>query len=176
MKPDLRHPSVPAVLLAGLSSLFAGGAATAQTATSTGLSGHELFPGNKEGEVTKGVVFFGTDNPVCNCWTDADAGGQWTATVDRSGHAGLGSQVSVVGGRWLWQQGNDTVSFGKVLGGTVQWPADLASDLGCGPGVARFAINVSVRGRATTGTLNGCLDDTHMPFVFPPKIWGTLSF
>lgn len=163
-----------ALVLACLLGLFAGGPALAQTRT--GLSGHELFPGNKEGEVTKGLVFFGTDNAVCNCWTEVENGGQWTAVVDRSGDAGLGSEVTVLGGRWLWQAGNDTVRFGKLLGGSVRWPPDRVSDLGCGPGVATFAITLSVKGQATTGTFTGCLDDTHMPFVFPPKIWGTLSF
>lgn len=168
--------AVAAAAATGWLALFAGPAANAQTLTTTGLSGQEIYPGKRVGEVTKGVVMLGTDNPVCNCWTDVDSGGHWVAVVDRTGHAGLGSQISVVGGRWLWVTANDVARFGKILDGTVTWPADLTSDLGCGPGVARFATTVTANGQATTGTFTGCLDDTHLPFVFPPKIWGTLSF
>ena len=87
----------------------------------------------------------------------------------------LGSSTTLVGGRWFWEQPNDIIHFGRVLSGSVQWPMNLATDIGCGAGVARFAATLSVSGQATGGTLTGCLDDTHLPFVFPPKIWGTLA-
>lgn len=161
--------------LFGFLALGAGTAALGHGNHVTGLSGRELFPGDKDAATTKGVLFSGTDNAACNCWTATDAGGNWIFSVDRVGHAGLGSAVSLVGGRWFWQQTNDLVHFGRVLGGSVQWPPDLASDLGCGAGVAKVVVNLSVVGQATGGTLTGCLDDTHIPHVFPPKVWGTLT-
>lgn len=181
MNANQRRHSYPscrralAVAVAGLLGLGGGAGALAHGEHTTGLSGLELFPGNKEGEVTKGVLFTGSTNAVCDCWTTTDNGGTWVAAVDRVGHAGLGSSVTIVGGRWVWEQGNDIVHFGRILGGTVHWPVDLTSDVGCGPGVAQFFATLSVSGQTTGGTLTGCLDDTHMPFVFPPKIWGTLT-
>jgi hypothetical protein len=164
-----------AVAVAGLLALGAWQGAFAHGEHTTGLSGRELFPGTKDTEVTKDVVFAGTANAVCNCWTAADNGGTWVAVVDRVGPSGLGSSTALVGGRWFWEQANDIVHFGRVLSGSVQWPAGLATDIGCGPGVAQFVAILSVSGQATGGTLTGCLDDTHLPFVFPPKIWGTLT-
>lgn len=141
----------------------------------SGLSGRELFPGERVGEVTRGVLFSGTDNAPCDCWTREDTGGHWIVEADRVGHAGFGSTVNVVGGRWFWLQAGNLVHHGNLLDGTVVWPADGNGDLGCGPGVARFTTSVSVNDQVTPGILAGCLDDTHIPFVFPPKIWGTLT-
>lgn len=172
------HPArrrAMAVAVAGLLGLGAWANALAHGEHTTGVSGLELFPGVKAGEVTKGVLFSGPTNAVCDCWTTTDNGGTWVAAVDRVGHAGLGSAIAVVGGRWFWEQGNDIVHFGRILGGSAQWPADLTTDLGCGPGVAQFFVTLSVSGQTAGGTLTGCLDDTHVPFVFPPKIWGTLT-
>jgi len=164
-----------AVAAAGLLALGTWLGASAQVEQTTGLSGRELFPGTKDAEVTKGVVLLGTTNAACNCWTGADNGGTWVSIVDRVGPSGLGSSTTLVGGRWLWVQPNDVVHFGRVLSGSVQWPADLATDIGCGAGVARLVATLSVSGQATGGTLTGCVDDTHLPFVFPPKVWGTLA-
>ncbi len=52
--------------------------------------------------------------------------------------------------------------------------------MGCGNGVARFAVTLSLAGQSAGGSFKGCLDDLHLdprqqPFVFPFKIWGTLS-
>lgn len=163
-------------LALGLFFALGGDSAFAHGVHHSGLSGHEFYPGQRDGEVTRGVLFSGTDNLPCDCWTSTNAGGRWVIVADRSGAAGIGGAVTVVGGDWFWKQANDVVHFGKLLGGTVNWPADRSGDLGCGPGVARFAVTLSVFGQATTGSATGCLDDTHIPFVFPPKIWATLSF
>ena len=61
------------------------------------------------GEVTRGVLFSGTDNPPCDCWTREDTGGHWIVEADRVGHAGFGSTVNVVGGRWFWLQAGNIV-------------------------------------------------------------------
>jgi hypothetical protein len=157
------------------------GAARTRGETTMGLSGLELFSGKTGASVTApGTLFAGKDNKVCNCWTTSDSGGAWTASVSYAGQPGIGSSgVSVTGGKWFWQQANDVIHFGKVKGGRVRWPASLDADpFGCGKGVA--SVTLSLTGLSEEGTFTGCLDDTHLdpraePFVFPPKMWGTLT-
>jgi len=156
------------------------GAAQTRGATTVGLSGVEIFGGKTAASVTGPVLFAGKDNKVCNCWTTSDSGGTWTASVSYSGQPGIGSSgVSVTGGKWFWQQGNDVIHFGKVKGGRVRWPATADADaFGCGKGVG--SVSLSLTGVSEEGTFTGCLDDTHLdpraePFVFPPKMWGTLT-
>jgi hypothetical protein len=157
------------------------GAARTRGETTTGLSGLEVFSGRTGASVTTaGTLFAGRDNKVCNCWTTSDNGGTWTASVSYAGQPGIGSSgVSVTGGKWVWQQANDVIHFGKVKGGRVRWPASADADpFGCGKGVA--SVTLSLAGLSEEGTFTGCLDDTHLdpraePFVFPPKMWGTLT-
>jgi hypothetical protein len=146
-----------------------------------GFSGHELFNGKRAGNIVTGVVFAGADNQVCDCWTNQNTGGNWTASINYKGQGGLGSAVTVTGGIWSWLHADGTVESGRITGGAVTWPATLDSNaMGCGNGVARFAVTLSLAGRSDGGSFKGCLDDTHLdprqqPFVFPFKIWGTLS-
>ena len=157
------------------------GAARTRDATTMGLSGVELFSGKTSASVTtSGTLFAGKDNKVCNCWTTTDNGGVWTTSVSYSGKPGIGSSgVSVTGGKWFWQQVNDVIHFGKVKEGQVRWPSSADADpFGCGKGVA--SVTLSLTGLSEEGTFTGCLDDTHFdpraePFVFPPKMWGTLT-
>jgi hypothetical protein len=157
------------------------GAARTRDATTMGLSGVELFGGKTSASVTtSGTLFAGKDNKVCNCWTTSDSGGVWTASVSYAGQPGIGSSgVSVTGGKWFWQQVNDVIHFGRVKGGRVRWPSSADADpFGCGKGVA--SVTLSLTGLSEEGTFTGCLDDTHLdpraePFVFPPKMWGTLT-
>ena len=162
-----------AVLLAGC------GTARTRGATTVGFSGLELFSGNA-GASAPGTLFAGKDNDVCNCWTTTDNGGVWTASVSYTGRPGIGSSgVSVTGGKWSWQDVNDVIYFGKVKRGRVRWPASADADpFGCGKGVA--SVTLSLTGMTEEGVFTGCLDDTHLdpraqPFVFPPKMWGTLT-
>ena len=161
--------------------------------TRSGLSGFEVSAGSDAGgDLTKGVTFVGIDSRAnedggqnvapCDGWTTDGNGGVWTAKIDRVGSAGIGSTgVTVVGGRWYWIDGDDRLHAGRVEGGYVEWPPTLVdTSLGCGPGVARFHIMLSVRGPSHSGSFVGCLDDTHLdptkpPFVFPPRIWGVLT-
>lgn len=157
------------------------GAAGTRGATTIGLSGLELFGGKTGASVTTaGTLFAGKDNEVCDCWTASDNGGVWTASVSYAGEPGIGSSgVSVTGGKWLWRQANDIIHFGKVKGGRVRWPPSADADpFGCGKGVA--SVTLSLTTASEEGTFTGCLDDTHLdprvePFVFPPKMWGTLT-
>ena len=169
------------LMVAGLAMAFVltgCGAARTRGATTTGLSGLEVF-GGKTGATDTTPLFAGKDNKVCNCWTTSDNGGAWTTSISYAGRPGIGSSgVSVTGGKWFWQQANDVIHFGKVTEGRVRWPASADADLGCGKGVA--SVNLSLMGLSEEGTFTGCLDDTHLdpraePFVFPPKLWGTLS-
>ncbi len=146
-----------------------------------GFSGHELFTGKRSGSVVTGVVFAGVDHDVCDCWTKDSTGGSWTANLSYRGAGGLGSAVTVTTGRWSWLRADGTIQTGQITGGAVTWPSTRDSNaMGCGNGVARFAITVSLTGQSDGGTFKGCLDDTHLdpqqqPFVFPQKISGTLS-
>ena len=157
------------------------GASRTRDAATMGLSGVELFSGKTSASVTtSGTLFAGKDNKVCNCWTTSDNGGVWTTSVSYSGKPGIGSSgVSVTGGKWFWQQVNDVIHFGKVKEGRVRWPSSADADpFGCGKGVA--SVTLSLTGLSEEGTFRGCLDDTHLdpraePFVFPPKMWGTLT-
>lgn len=170
------------VMVGGLAIAFVltgCGAARTRGATTMGLSGLELFSG-KTGASAPGTLFAGKDNKVCNCWTTGDNGGVWTASVSYNGQPGIGSSgVSVTGGKWSWQEANDVIHFGKVTGGRVRWPASADADpFGCGNGVA--SVTLSLTGLSEEGGFTGCLDDTHLdpraqPFVFPPKMWGTLT-
>ncbi|MFJ1260882.1 hypothetical protein [Cupriavidus sp. CuC1] len=148
------------------------------------LSGVEASEGTTSGSGAKGATFAGTANTLvepCRLKNNSQ-GGFWIASIDRTGPAGLGHEVSVRGGKWLWEQADGTLYSGSVTGGWVMWPADLHQSIGgCGYGVAQFSITLSVlRGHPGSGTFEGCLDDTHLdpkqqPFVFPPQIWGRLS-
>ena len=168
------------LMVAGLAIAFLlTGCGTARTRgeVTTGLSGLELFSASV---TAPEALFAGKDNEVCNCWTISDNGGAFTASVSFAGQPGIGSSgVSVAGGKWLWQQANDVIHFGKVKGGRVRWPASSDADpFGCGKGVA--SVTLSLTGVSEEGTFTGCLDDTHLdpratPFVFPPKMWGTLT-
>ena len=104
------------------------GAVRTRGETTTGLSGLELF-GGKTGASATTPLFAGKDNKVCNWWTTTDNGGTWTASVSYAGQPGIGSSgVSLTGGRWFWQEGNDVIHFGKVKGGRVRWPASADAD------------------------------------------------
>ncbi|MDM0084984.1 hypothetical protein QTI17_30775 [Variovorax sp. J31P179] len=176
-------------VLAGVLALSGGSIAFGQGTLNTCLSGFEVSRGTDVagGLLTKGVTFAGVDdlakdggvpNPATCPWTTNGNGGSWTAKIDRIGVAGIGgSGVTVVGGRWYWLDRDNNVQFGRVEGGFVRWPGTVDQDIGCGAGVAQFAL--SVRNQFSPGTIAGCLDDTHLdparqPFVFPPHISGAL--
>src|SRR5919108_5115750 len=128
------------------------GATRTRGEVTTGLSGLELFSASV---TAPGTLFAGKDNKVCNCWTTSDNGGAFTASASFSGQPGIGSSgVSVTGGKWLWQQANDVIHFGKVKGGRVRWPTSADADsFGCGKGVA--SVTLSLTGLSEEGTFTG---------------------
>ena len=169
------------------------------------LAGRELSPGIEKNGTTYGVLFAG--------WTVGDAGwapvlgsngGSWMATINRKGTAGFESCVVITGGKWSVQQSDGPTYWGRVLPGTacapdpvsdpdsylkwgsVTWPIDPYSDIGCGTGVAVVRAEISLgfpwgRPWKSAGTIEGCLDDQEWlvsgdSFRLPPRIWGTMTF
>ena len=171
------------------------GLATAQSMAPSCVSGYELSPVVDSGDgINRNVIFIGTDYRPdgdgganvagCDAWTTNGSGGSWVVRVDRTGNAGIGSGagVAVLEGRWFWLGADDRLRAGRVEQGYVMWPDTLEQDkFGCGPGVGQFHLTLSEPLTFRSGTLTGCLDDTHLdptrqPLVVPPKVWGTLSF
>ena len=155
------------------------GVGSAYAASSTAFSGFEVFPGyhgyNCPLGATCGTTFSGwTDG--ANTWVPLQQsdGGSWTASLNYTGTPGIGGAVNVTGGRWAWLQPNGTLRFGPLLRGHVSWPSSLTADIGCGSGVAQFQADIATTSH-TAGTISGCLDDTHLAQVFPPRVWGMLS-
>jgi hypothetical protein len=152
----------------------------AAAVVSTAFSGYEVFPGYRgyscPAGSTCGTTFAGwTDSAGSWVPPQSSNGGSWAASITYSGTPGPGSKVTITAGRWTWRQPDATLSFGAILpGGQVVWPPDLATDIGCGSGVARFHATITTAG-GTVGAMDGCLDDTHTPEVFPPRVWGNLS-
>jgi len=169
--------SLTGVGLALLAALL--GVGIAYAAASTNFSGYEIFPGyhgyNCPVATTCAATFTG--------WTDAASswapprlsdGGSWSASINYQGTPGIGHSVSIGGGRWAWLQPDGTFRNGSIVSGQVMWPPVLTADIGCGAGVA--SIQAMLRTLSGVGgTLSGCLDDTHLAQVFPPRVWGTLS-
>jgi hypothetical protein len=158
------------VLVVG-AAVFTGPAAQAHGAHRTAFSGYELSAGHSDGSTTRGASFGGWAHDG-EGWLPPAGGGQssWAAIVDYSGTAGLHSAVILTGGYWAWRAVDGTVHAGTVRDGRVVWPDTRVHDIGCGAGIARISANL-----APEGTLSGCLDDSHIPQVFPPKAWGTLN-
>jgi hypothetical protein len=165
-----------AALLLALLALTVMGAQAAFAALSTGISGVEASAGFSCGPgKTCGATFLG--------WTDS-AGtwvppndptvtrGAWSAVINYTGSPGLGSHVDITGGTWSLSKSGTTLA-GRVKDGLVTWP-QTGGNLGCGTDIATFTATLRAL-KGTSGTINGCLDDTHLSTVFPPHMWGQLS-
>jgi hypothetical protein len=150
--------------------VLTGSAALAHGSHGTAFSGYEVYPGYPEHGIIEGTTFGGWAHGGTG-WLSPGDGSQsyWGATINYSGKAGLNSAVTITGGKWAWHAPDGTIHAGQVLDGRVEWPATLGVDIGCGAGIAKFSAHL-----APEGTLSGCLDDTHIPQVFPPRIWGAV--
>lgn len=182
---DFRRRTVRRTTLVVVLAL-AGTTAPVHGAGPIGISGYELFPGRIQNGVVKDVSFAGTTNTACErqelarCWNADSNGGNWIARIERTGGAGIGDTGQIVGGKLILEQTNGIIRLFKVQPTTIRWPKILEEDIGCGPGSAAFSAELGVLGTQLRATLDGCLDDTHLdprkqPFVFPPRIWGTLT-
>lgn len=160
------------------------------------FSGYELFPGVGVFGVTLGATFSGW---TYNCPTEGDCQpplfGGWlrfnpnlaqgivSGSVNYKGTPGFPKNcigdgcfntVSVIGGKWSWDEKNVIVISGRVLSGTVTWPGGSGASVGCGDGVATFNINVTLSdSKDPAGSFQGCLNDQSA--ALPPKIWGKVN-
>lgn len=102
--------------------------------------------------------------------------GAWFISANFVGNPGIVSgnrnSVTVIGGRWYLEGTDGTRQDGNLLRGTVTWPASLDVSIGCGPGVAMLSATLSHNGFKPAGEISGCIDDTHLDQVYPPKVWG----
>lgn len=164
-------------------ALVSGAASLAHSATITPLSGYEFFNGVRSGNITVGATFAGwTTNGNGRSWhpVPSNNGGVWSATVNYAGSSGIvpdmENSVTVIDGTWFLEGPDGTKQKGRLSGGTVTWPASLKANIGCGPGVATVTVILALPGGPQpAGTISGCLNDTHLDKVFPPKVWGTLQ-
>jgi len=102
--------------------------------------------------------------------------GAWSVRINYTGQPMFDGSVTIVGGSWQFHFKNGTSLHGTVRsGGTVIWPSDASSDIGCGNGVAIVNANLSVFGGGLA-SLSGCLHDLPKGTVIPPKVWGTFNF
>lgn len=166
------------LLVFGSGSVLAGGAPQA----SGSLSGYEFFPGLRlpftSIRTTHGTSFGGWTHGAAPAWQPfaLRSGGYWVATITYRGRTGPGRLVPITGGSWVLHHPGGGVDTGKVVRGSVIWPATLADDLGCGKGVAVIDATLGTFRRSTpAGTLTGCLDDTHLGERFPPRVWASLT-
>jgi hypothetical protein len=171
------------VLVAIAFALATGSFSLAHAATSIGLSGYEVSNGDRSDNITVGAVFAGwtTDNGSTWFPLSYTSGNTWAITANYQGHPGFipghnTNSVDIIGGSWILIAADGTTLLsGSLNSGTVTWPANPGAELnGCGKGVAVLDINVFTS-TEQPGTITGCLDDTHLHQVFPPKVWGTLT-
>jgi hypothetical protein len=157
---------------------------TALASPSDPVSGYEIFLGYNctiNGRAaTCGTTFSGwTGETDSGGWLAFPGTGQgtWSIRVNYTGQPAFGGSVTLVGGSWRFLFIGETSSFlhGAVVSGTVTWPADQNTDIGCGDGVAVVDANLSVAGGGNA-TVTGCLHDLPKGSVIPPKVWGTFNF
>jgi hypothetical protein len=124
-----------------------------------------------------GVSFsgwIGGDGQVPDGWEPfpGDFQGLWKTQINYTGQVGFGNTVGIEGGRWsvFFLDGHSL--SGRVIGGTVRWPAQ-GSDIGCGNDVG--VVQVDLRFGSTLAAFDGCLHDLPAGTVIPPMVWGDFS-
>ena len=146
------------------------------------VSGYEIFLGHNcviAGTAgTCGTTFVGwTGLTGDGGWLGfpGTAEGVWSIQINYIGQPMFGGSVAVVGGKWSFLFINGSELRGKVSSGSVIWPADATTDIGCGAGVAAVQASLTVAGRGPA-SVTGCLHDLPAGSVIPPKVWGTFNF
>jgi hypothetical protein len=142
-------------------ALLAFATATVAAAATTTIVGYEIFPGVRIGDNVYGTTFVGES------FTGSDATGAWAARVNYHENAvPVGRSVTITGGSWYLRTAAGATSYGRVSGGTVVWPP-LNAGSPCGSAASFSATLAVVYPSAGTGSIVGCLDDTHFPPTIP---------
>lgn len=147
------------------------------------LSGYEFRLGTPctiNGDAGKCGVQFGGwtggSGQEADGWTPfpGNKQGLWKAEVNYTGSPDFGATVDLKSGSFdLFLKHRLPVS-GTVTGGMVEWPADETDgSLGCGPGVAKVTVFLSIGG--SPHEFDGCLHDLPAGTIIPPTIWGALQ-
>jgi hypothetical protein len=146
------------------------------------VSGYEIFLGRDcviaGAPATCGTTFTGwTGLTSDGGWIGfpGTAQGVWSIQINYIGNANFGTFVTIASGKWNFFFINGAELRGKVLGGSVVWPADENTASACGVGVAVVQANLSVAG-GPPASITGCLHDLPAGSVIPPKVWGTFNF
>jgi hypothetical protein len=167
------------VLRSALLALLCG-AAAAQVQVP--VSGYEIYLGHNCRVAgvsgTCGATFTGwTGVTADGGWVGFPGSGQgvWSIQINYTGKPAFGGSVNIVGGRWSFLFFNGLDLHGKVVSGTVTWPADANTSIGCGNGVAVGQASLTVAG-GRPATVTGCLHDLPAGKVIPPTIWGVFNF
>jgi len=155
---------------------------TALAAAPVPVSGYEIFLGDncviKGTPATCGATFTGwTGVTGSGGWLPfpGTRGGAWSLQVNYTGQPMFNGSVTIVGGKWSFFFFDGTVLYGKVISGTVTWPADANTSIGCGDGVAVGEASLTLAG-AGDASLTGCLHDLPKGAVIPPTVWGSFNF
>jgi hypothetical protein len=142
---------------------------------SSSLSRRGLFT-NKIGltrhrSKTPSAGWIGGDGQVAEGWEPppGDFQGLWKTRVNYKDQAGFGKVVVILGGRYRISFFDGHSLSGRVIGGTVEWPADEITDIGCGAGVA--VVNASLSSRRQSARFAGCLHDLPIGSTIP-MVWG----
>src|SRR5262245_48878462 len=86
-----------------------GGCATTKKAprASYGLSGFEIFIGDREGNKTTGVLFSGWVHDTKPGWQrESKPNSFWVVSANYTGTPGIGGSVNLTGGKWLLMAGD----------------------------------------------------------------------
>jgi hypothetical protein len=151
------------------------------------LSGQEMYSGDPEGDVRRGVTFEGwvggtgpvpdTDRAGPIGWVAPPGeGGSWHVVIDYCCLSTRQEQHMVTilpGGSWELQLPDDAPFKGSVESGTVRFARSLAEDLGCGPGVTKVSAMFLFDADGQSSHAKACLDDRHG--LRPPPIWGRIG-
>ena len=115
--------------------------------------------------------WIGGDGQVPDGWESppGDFEGLWRTRIHYSGQVDFGNTVFILGGRYTIFFFDGHSLSGRVTGGTVEWPADESTDIGCGAGVA--VINVDLLSRRHSAKFAGCLHDIPVGSTIP-MVWG----
>ncbi|MGA8152993.1 MAG: hypothetical protein WB952_18725 [Terriglobales bacterium] len=157
-------------------------AAGAVAQTTVPVSGYEIFLGTNcviggEPATCKATFTGWTGTTKKGHWSPFPGTGQgiWSIQVNYTGQPMFNGSVTIVGGKWNFIFTKGVLLHGAVNSGTVTWPLDKNTSIGCGDGVAVGVASISVAGGGNA-TVTGCLHDLPKGSVIPPKIWGTFNF